>query len=283
MISSRRPSLSQSPAPSQTASHLTNPRKRPSISQLQRLQTVFDASPYITMEERDSLAREIELDVRFITVWFQNRRQSDKRKAWTKRDRAKKKENACQQTDTTPLKHPLSLDQIASRLERVNQSTLPGKPRVMLSPHKPGSLVKTTTPTQPKEPKALWAHMPSSPLDAPSSPPANTLRLPTTPRLLKPSRSLDWACANARMGSKRRVREEDKRIREAKPRATSPCKHSAAFKSEKKGLYPSPSQGQDDGASPPAIEAWESRPFELGGKSTEDIEAAMVLLQFLRG
>ena len=69
--SSRHLSLSPSPAPSPRATsfniwtpldylpaQLANARKRPSHSQLQRLQAAFDASPYITKEERSTLAYE---------------------------------------------------------------------------------------------------------------------------------------------------------------------------------------------------------------------------------
>jgi Homeodomain len=317
-------SLSSSPAPSPTGSsydlwttledlpaQITNPRKRLSIAQLQRLQSVFDASHYITREERHTLAHEIGLyvprsshldpwglmpahahrDVKFITVWFQNRRQSDKRKAWTKRDRAKKKENSCQRIDTVVLKPAISLDQIASRSERVQRPTRAEKPRSVLSSRKPENLVEPKTPTQSK-PKALWAHMPSSPPEAPSSPHSETLQLLNAPRLVKSGKSLEWACAKARMGSKHR-HTKDKRLRAVQPQTTGPRRPSAAPKKEKEpdevrdedveAPASSSSHGQDDCTSPGATAAPKSPPGELCGKSTEDVEAAMVLLQFLRG
>ncbi|KAI0257213.1 hypothetical protein BJV78DRAFT_1161020 [Lactifluus subvellereus] len=287
---SRHHSLSPSPVPSPTGSsfdpwttlddlpaQITNPRKRPSVAQLQRLQNVFDASRYITKEERHTLAHETGLDVKFITVWFQNRRQSDKRKAWTKRDRAKKKENTCQQIDTVILKPAISLDQIASRLERVQRPARADKSRSALSSQRPANLVEPKTPT-PSRPKALWAHMPSSPPEAPSSPP---------PKLSR--KSLEWACANARMGSKHHHRK-DKRIRAVQPQTTCSRRPSATPEKEQESdqdqdieaSAPSSSQGQDNHISLRATTTSKS-PGELCGKSTEDVEAAMVLLQFLRG
>jgi hypothetical protein len=226
-------------------------------------------------------------DVKFITVWFQNRRQSDKRKAWTKKDRAKKKEN-CQQVDTVLLKPAISLDQIASRLERVQRSAVVDKPRrVLSSSQRPGP----RTPTQSK-PKALWAHMPSSPPEAPSSPPSEIPPLLNAPRLVKSGKSLEWACANARMGSKHR-HTKDKRIRAVQPQTISPHKLSAATEKEQgpdedqdqdaEASTPSSSQGQDHHISPGVTATSKSQAGELSGKSTEDVEAAMVLLQFLRG
>jgi hypothetical protein len=74
--SPRHLSLSPSPAPSPRSpsfniwtpldylpAQLANSRKRPSHAQLERLQAAFDASPYVTKEERSTLAHEIGLYV----------------------------------------------------------------------------------------------------------------------------------------------------------------------------------------------------------------------------
>ncbi|KAH9997729.1 homeobox domain-containing protein [Russula compacta] len=282
--SSRRPSPSPSLAPSQLASsydiwtpfdclpaQISNSRKRPSLAQLQRLQTAFDTSRYITKEERNALAHELGLDVKFITVWFQNRRQSDKRKAWTKRDRAKKKENSCQQIDTVFLKSTISLDQIASRKERV-QRPAPldnDKGCAVLSPKKLGNLLEPQTPTQSKK-NTLWAHMPSSPPEAPSSPPSDALQFLHAPSL--------WACANARVGSKHRL-EKDKRIQPNKSQTHIFCKPLAAPEE----FFEGDSDDEDQSVEASTLSSTEAQPSELGNKSTEDVEAAMVLLQFLQG
>ena len=233
-------------------------------------------------------------DVKFITVWFQNRRQSDKRKAWTKRDRAKKKENTCHriQIHTVFSKPVVSLDQIASRLERVQSTTLPDTPRAVLSTQKLGNALEPATPTRSKS-EALWAHMPSSPPDAPSSPPSDGLRSMTTPCLVKSGKSLEWACAKERMGNKYRLKR-DKGTRLVELRRASPRRPPAALKKEQESdsdsdqdtEAPTPAQTQatdDNGTPPRAKAASKSRPDELCGKSTKDVEAAMALLQFLRG
>jgi Homeodomain len=303
---SRHTSVSPSPAPSPTVSsydfedspaQVINPRKRPSVAQLQRLQTVFDTSRYITKEQRHTLAREIGLfvaslflasqlvesqhrDIKFITVWFQNRRQSDKRKAWTRRDRAKKKENSCQRIDTVHLQPAISLDQIASRLERVQRPVLTDKPRPVLSPRRPENVVEPKTPTQSKL-KALWTHMPSSPPDAPSSPPSSNFQFLNVSCPVKSGKSLEWACANARMGSKRQRRDNE--IRVVRPQSTSPRAAPEKEPESDEVSTPSSSQGHDNRTSRGETAASDSPPRGLSGKSTEDVEAAMVLLQFLRG
>ncbi|KAI9512510.1 hypothetical protein F5148DRAFT_1162250 [Russula earlei] len=263
--SSRHRSPSPSPAPSSsydiwTHAHelppqIANSRKKPSIAQLQRLQTIFDASRYITKDERNILAHEIGLDAKFITVWFQNRRQSDKRKMWTKKDRAKKKENACQEIDTATLKPAVSLDQVASRMERVQ------------------------TPVQPVKPRA--------------SPPSYALQLLNAPRQVKSEKSLEWACANARVGSKRRLKK-DKRFREINPQTLAPCRRLVV---QEKQLEVNSDDEDHDGetSTPPSSQSRHEAAFgttaesqvqsksDLDGKSSEDVEAAMVLLQFLQG
>ncbi|KAH8997365.1 hypothetical protein EDB92DRAFT_1415378 [Lactarius akahatsu] len=282
--------LSRHPSHSSTPSYdfqISNSRKKPSVAQIQRLQAIFDSSRYINKEERSALAHEIGLDVKFITVWFQNRRQSDKRKAWTKRDRARKKENTCHRVHirTVFSKPVVSLDQIASRLERVQSPVLPlalpNTPRAVLSTQKPGNSLEPVTPTRSK-PEALWAHMPSSPPDAPSSPP----RLMTTPRLVRSGKSLEWACAKERMGNKHRLKR-DKRTRVVELQKASTRRPSAAVKKEQESDSDS---DQDSEASTLAqsqatnnCSTPKSRPDDLRGKSTKDVEAAMALLQFLRG
>jgi hypothetical protein len=319
--SSRHLSLSPSPAPSPGAAsfniwtpldylpvQLANARKRPSHTQLQRLQAAFDASPYITKEERSTLAYEIGLyvvysvapysikpygsrDVKFITVWFQNRRQSDKRKAWTKRDRAKKKEkeNSCQYVDAVLLKPVISLDRIASRMEGVQRpERVDKKPRHVLSPQKPRNVEEPQTPSHSK-PNMLWAHMPSSPPEAPSSPSTELLDVPC---LVKSGKSLEWACAKARVGSKHRLKMDNLRLgpvrrhthtlREAPVTVEKEFEvHTDDENQDVQTSTPSSSQDQHDDALRTTAEP-EALPSSLRGKSTEDVEAAMVLLQFLQ-
>jgi hypothetical protein len=228
-------------------------------------------------------------DVKFITVWFQNRRQSDKRKAWTKKDRAKKKENTCHKIriHTVFSKPVVSLDQIASRLERVQSPALS-----VLSTQNPGNSLEPATPTRSK-PEALWAHMPSSPPDAPSSPPSDGLQWMKTPCPVKSGTSLEWACAKERMGNKHRLKR-DKGTRLVELQRASPRRPPAALKKEQESdsdsdqdtEAPTPSQSQatnDNGTPSGAKTASKSLPDELRGKSTKDVEAAMALLQFLRG
>jgi hypothetical protein len=233
-------------------------------------------------------------DVKFITVWFQNRRQSDKRKAWTKKDRARKKENTCHriQIHTVFSKPVVSLDQIASRMERVQSPALSDRTRAVLSTQKPDNSLEPATPTR-SRPEALWAHMPSSPPDAPSSPPSDSLRSMTTPCLATSGKSLEWACAKERIGNKYRLKR-GKGTRLIELQRASSRRSPVVLKKEQESdsdsdqdtETPTPPQSQatsDNGTPSGAKATSESRPNELRGKSTKDVEAAMALLQFLRG
>jgi hypothetical protein len=233
------------------------------------------------------LARGGHRDIKFVTVWFQNRRQSDKRKAWTKRDRAKKKENSCQQIDAGISKPTVSLDRVASRMERVRRPVHHDKPRLVLSPQKPRNVEEPQTPSGSKS-NTLWAHMPSSPPEAPSSPLTESLNVPC---LVKSGRSLEWACAKARLGSKHHPRRD--KTRPVKRHTLTSCKLLARPEQELEintddedqdvqTSTPSSSQSQLDVTLRTTVEP-ETLPSPLGGKSTEDVEAAMVLLQFLQG
>ena len=101
----------------------------------------------------------------------------------------------------------VSLDQIASRLEHVQSPALSNRSRGVLSTQKPGNSLEPATPTWSK-PEALWAHMPSSHPDAPSSPPSDGLQLMKAPCHIKSGSSLEWACAKERMGNKYRLKQD---------------------------------------------------------------------------
>ena len=193
-------------------------------------------------------------DVKFITVWFQNRRQSDKRKAWTKKDRAKKKENTYHkiQIHTIFSKPVVSLDQIASRLERVQSPALSDRSRGVLSTQKPGNSLEPAMPTGSK-PEALWAHMPSSPPDAPSSPPSDGLQLLKAPCHVKSGSSLEWACAKERMGNKYRLKR-DKGTRLVELRRANPGRPPAAPKKKGQDQDSDSDQDQDTGSTNPGTE-----------------------------
>ncbi|THH12803.1 hypothetical protein EW146_g7355 [Bondarzewia mesenterica] len=148
-------------------------------------------------------------DYKSVTVWFQNRRQSDKRKAWTKNARAKARADAdakrpnghSPKKSLSTSKPPITLDRIASLYELPFHPTIheftsvhqpPLTPR--RSHHYPQLQVLT-----PVSRNDLWRHMPSTPPETQSSPSADTLRFSMIHSPSKPMKSLEWACAKARV------------------------------------------------------------------------------------
>ena len=113
-----------------------------------------------------------------------------------------------------------------------------------------------------------------------------------TPCHVKSGSSLEWACAKERMGNKCRLKQ-DKGTRLVELQRASPGRPPAAPKNEEQDQdsdsdsnqdteapTPAQSQASNDNDTPLASKSW---PDKLRRKSTKDVEAAMALLQFLRG
>lgn len=75
--------------------------------------------------------------------------------------------------------------------------------RPPLTPRRNNTLRYFSTPTTLSS--NLWDHIPSSPPAPPSSPGADSIRLASLPKQSKRLRSLEWACAKARVG---KIQEE---------------------------------------------------------------------------
>jgi hypothetical protein len=145
-----------------------------------------------------------------VTNWFQNRRQTEKRKSlvWNennppKTDALQSRRLAKHHPKRTLSSFPVSLDKIAQLAER---PSLPSSPpianRVSLTPRTPNVRVQSSP-----SPSELWKHIPSSPAAPPSSPGAEEARLAVLPLRSKTWRSLEWACLKDRRD--RRADDED--------------------------------------------------------------------------
>ncbi|KAF8515846.1 hypothetical protein BU17DRAFT_93265 [Hysterangium stoloniferum] len=56
-------------------------RKRITSSQLRHLEELYQESSHPTREQRDALARRIQMETKSVTIWFQNKRQTDRKVA----------------------------------------------------------------------------------------------------------------------------------------------------------------------------------------------------------
>ena len=155
-------------------------------------------------------------DYKSVTVWFQNKRQSSKRKAWTKSTRAK----ACVESEEnkphgnfvydTVVKPQISLDCIASLFERPSHPTIHDNASKFQPPLTPRKTNHGDRAMSPASGSQLWTHMPSSPPESLSSPSADSFRfamIHSPSRLMK---SLEWACAKAREGRRQNKAKENR-------------------------------------------------------------------------
>ncbi|KII94074.1 hypothetical protein PLICRDRAFT_171752 [Plicaturopsis crispa FD-325 SS-3] len=260
-----RPSSSSSSVSSSVQSpdpDAQQPRRRVSPAQRRALQMLFDAKTHPTKEDRQALADEIGMELKAVSVWFQNRRQTAKKRASvrspTSNPPTPSLSSSSSSSSSTTLRPTLSLDSIASLSER---PTLPFHSRPPLSPRSAGDLL---------------SHMPSSPILPPTSPSVDTARLSVLPRRSKTMRSLEWACAKARAGAGGRenippspVYETDEgtntdtEVEEAvTPDASAHLSMLPAFAWKGKGKMKG-EEGQQE-------------------QEFEDVDAAMVLLGFMR-
>ncbi|TFY70542.1 hypothetical protein EVG20_g2455 [Dentipellis fragilis] len=269
-------------------------RRRATDTQIQALHGMFETNPYPTREERNNLAEEIGMEYKAVTVWFQNRRQSAKRKAWTQNSRARKRAEARQLAvpeDTTPTaKSMMSLDHIASLSERPSGHTpLTSAPGPFLTPRKANNHACPTTPLSNFE---LWRHMPSSPPEDPASPGIDKLRLSVLPAQANSAKSLEWACAKDRV-SRRQLKKEG-RGKENRPPKSSPATRRQTRKARGNSSSNDGETARRDADRASAEEyAFAARGGRPGGSPTPfsvvnmppenvaaDVEAAMLLLDF---
>lgn len=204
-------SISESNPPVST--HVPYIRRRNTPQQLKALQQLLELTPHPTREQRLALALELGMELKSVTNWFQNRRQTEKRKSliWNENNPPK---NHAPQSRRLKQRHPnksissfsVSLDKIAQLSER------PSSPSLLLSANRAPLTPFTPRTTNARvqsspSPSELWKHIPSSPAIPQSSPGAEEARLADLPSRSKTWRSLEWACLKARRD--RRVDDEE--------------------------------------------------------------------------
>ncbi|KAI0066559.1 homeobox-domain-containing protein [Artomyces pyxidatus] len=158
------------------ASDSRRTRKRFTDWQLAMLEQLFHRTSHPTRDEREALARDLRMEQKSVTIWFQNRRQSERKAALHTTPNARKDAHTTPARRTTPR---VKLDDLATRSER-----------------------RTGLPRAPDPSKSLWDNMPSSPL-APPSPPRRELVE------FGRGRTLEWACAAARLSGRSGDETED--------------------------------------------------------------------------
>ncbi|KAI0053378.1 homeobox-domain-containing protein [Auriscalpium vulgare] len=215
-MSATRPDLSRtssltSVGSSDDAAGPKRTRKRFTDFQLVMLEQLFRSASHPSREEREALARELRLEPKSVTIWFQNRRQSERKAALN----TNAKYASSSPSYTT---HPPPPTTSKLHTTKTHTPTLNRRATVLHSPYSPHTPARrprvklddmaarteqrnASQRTRAPDPaKTLWDNMPSSPLAprSPSPPPREYVELG------RGRRTLEWACAAARVVGKER-------------------------------------------------------------------------------
>ncbi|KAJ2917829.1 hypothetical protein MD484_g2539, partial [Candolleomyces efflorescens] len=167
-------------------------RKRFTNVQLTMLETLFHRNSHPSREEREAVAKAGDMEIKSVTIWFQNKRQTERKSAANRESAASSRtvspsfssgpgsSSRC----TSALGPRPSLDRVATRTEMRNHPRTPTRRHTM---------------SEGVSKDAIWDHMPSSPL-VPASPAASEYI--DFSKQARSKRSLEWACAAARISDK---------------------------------------------------------------------------------
>ncbi|KAK7695239.1 hypothetical protein QCA50_002429 [Cerrena zonata] len=219
-------------------------RKRFSGAQLVMLEDLFHTCSHPTREQRESLARKAGLELRSVTVWFQNKRQTERKVALgnatnvhdltsgpstsrviqrtvSAKTQPRLSRNSPSASSITSLRdhhrprlaehRRVSLDSVATRNERPQlnwQPQTPTRTRTYSFPDLSNSS-RTLKPSTPS--RQLWEKMPSSPAspDSPTRDKGVELVYLGLGARTKSKRTLEWACAAARRNHKKEDEDMD--------------------------------------------------------------------------
>ncbi|KAI9512898.1 homeobox-domain-containing protein [Russula earlei] len=194
-------------------------RKRFTGSQVAMLEQLFHRASHPSREEREALARDLDLEPKVVTIWFQNRRQNERRASLnsaatrgagseptsssptvrgTSSQHRTPRASVPHASFSSPYAHPSPAAAAAaaetSLLRRPTLETMARRTELRTAPQR--------TPSKRPDPnKSPWDNMPSSPLAPPSPPEQEFVQFAMGRR--RHARSLEWACAAARLVGKR--------------------------------------------------------------------------------
>ncbi|KAG7091257.1 hypothetical protein E1B28_010306 [Marasmius oreades] len=196
-------------------------RKRFSNVQTMILENMYRHNSRPSRQERETLSKAGQIDVKSVTIWFQNKRQLE-RKSASHRVEGKLHHHSKRHSDNSRHSHsrPRSPVSRSPSLPVPLSSSFP--PTVRPSLERVASRSELALPPEPQTPKRspctvtgrgnlpIWECMPSSPPGPLESPPARDF---VEFGKLKRSITLEWACARRRMAEKeggaRAVGEEE--------------------------------------------------------------------------
>ncbi|KAG2156628.1 uncharacterized protein EDB93DRAFT_1201266 [Suillus bovinus] len=281
---------SSSKANPPVSTHVPYIRRRNTPQQLKALHQLLELTPHPTREQRLALATEFGMELKSVTNWFQNKRQTEKRKSLVWNENNPPKIHAPQSRHLKQRHSNRSISSFSVSLDKIARlSERPSSPSLLLSADRapPTPLTPRTTNVRAQSspsPSELWKHIPSSPAIPQSSPSAEEARLAGLPSRSKTWRSLEWACLKAR---------RERRVDDGGEDGDLPCLPSLSH-----------GDGSDDGSyealTPDSsvrcinLSPQSNSPSRFGGednkgllsdpekpRQSEDVEAALTLLGFM--
>lgn len=200
---------SSSPPPTSTlgppeqVSHVPYGRRRNTREQIEVLQKVYAITAHPSRGQRQSLASELGMELKSVTNWFQNKRQTCRKKSLaykenvppndrTERPILGSNHNSRKAAARSSVsRSTVSLDEIAELSERS------ARPRqsAATTPFSLGTSNIQKEVSTPRRSADLWKYMPSSPLTPYSSPQWKETDRSSEAKVF---RSLEWACLRAR-------------------------------------------------------------------------------------
>ncbi|KAI6012721.1 homeobox-domain-containing protein [Pisolithus orientalis] len=189
-------------------------RKRFTSVQLVMLEQLYHRTSHPSREEREAVAQAAGMEMKSVTIWFQNKRQTERKVALhhtanpsqtevhrpAHAERGSTSSHASSSCSTS-LHSPRLFHSRKTSISSLHQKNTPPRSRPSLdrvATQSESRLPPPRTPTKPRDPFASpWDNMPSSPLAPPASPPVRDLV-----EFMGNGRTLEWACAVARIAEK---------------------------------------------------------------------------------
>lgn len=196
------------------STHVVYVRRRNTREQTEALQKVYAMTAHPSRGQRQSLADELGMELKSVTNWFQNKRQTSRKKSLSYKENIPPKHRTDRlswdsdhisrkaASKSSVSRSTISLDEIAELSERSTRL----RQSAVRTPFSLGISDIQKEVSTPRRSADLWERMPSSPL-TPHSPP---IREETdTSSETKVFRSLEWACLRAR----KEIRADDEEPR----------------------------------------------------------------------
>ncbi|EPQ60089.1 homeobox-domain-containing protein [Gloeophyllum trabeum ATCC 11539] len=192
-------------------------RKRFTHEQLAMLEQLFHQCSHPTRQQREALADQAGMEIRSVTIWFQNKRQSERKVALRNSTNTTRSLSSSDNSASvsSSLKAGKAMLRPQSRVHSHSHSRASAPSRILsldeIASRSELRIQPPSTPTRRPNPRpnaTLWDSMLSSPIQSPSSPVREYHYIEFGKTKNAGNRkTLEWACAVARVSTKQQLAE----------------------------------------------------------------------------